>query len=82
MDSRESVAASPAAERRPGVGGRAGGGAVAGRAGPLPADRGEGLPVGEHVFGGDHYPSPPVDERFVRNYVDRIKTASPSTALN
>ncbi|GAA5086085.1 hypothetical protein GCM10023319_32690 [Nocardia iowensis] len=32
----------------------------------------EGLPVGEHVFGGDRYPSPPVDEQFVRKYVDRI----------
>ncbi|MGH3375173.1 MAG: amino acid adenylation domain-containing protein [Actinoallomurus sp.] len=42
----------------------------------------EGLPVGEHVFGGDHYPAPPVDERFIRNYVDRIKSATPSTPSN
>ncbi|WP_378733236.1 amino acid adenylation domain-containing protein [Nocardia brasiliensis] len=35
----------------------------------------EGLPVGEHVFGGDLYPSPPVDEQFVRKYVDRIDAA-------
>jgi amino acid adenylation domain-containing protein/thioester reductase-like protein len=36
------------------------------------ADMFESLPVGEHVFGGAHYPSPPVDEQFARNYVDRI----------
>ena len=40
------------------------------------------LPVGEHVFGGDHYPPPPVDEQFVRNYVDRIKTANSSAPLD
>ncbi|MFI9509721.1 amino acid adenylation domain-containing protein [Nocardia sp. NPDC052566] len=38
----------------------------------------EGLPLGEHVFGADQYPSPAVDEQFVRNYVDRIESANPS----
>lgn len=39
----------------------------------------EGLPVGPHVFGGEHYPSPPVDEQFARNYVERINAAYPSS---
>ncbi|MEU8893090.1 amino acid adenylation domain-containing protein [Streptomyces sp. NPDC048442] len=33
------------------------------------------FPVGEAVFGGDAYPSPPVDEKFVANYVARIQAA-------
>ncbi|WP_433548670.1 amino acid adenylation domain-containing protein [Streptomyces sp. CA-294286] len=33
------------------------------------------LPVGGAVFGGDDYPSPPVDETFVAHYVDRINAA-------
>jgi len=37
-----------------------------------------GLPVGGDVFGGDQYPSPPVDEQFVRKYVDRINAQDPS----
>ncbi|MEU6235318.1 amino acid adenylation domain-containing protein [Kitasatospora sp. NPDC047058] len=40
-----------------------------------------GLPVGADVFGGEQYPSPPLDERFVRKYVDRITAqAAPDTA--
>lgn len=31
--------------------------------------------VGEHVFGGEHYPAPAVDEQSVQKYVDRINTA-------
>jgi polyketide synthase 12 len=38
----------------------------------------EGFPVGDDVFGGEHYPSPPVDEQFVQNYVDRINATYPS----
>jgi polyketide synthase 12 len=38
-----------------------------------------GLPAGEHVFGGDQYPAPPIDERFARIYVDRINAASATT---
>ena len=34
-----------------------------------------GFPTGGEVFGGESYPSPPVDEGFVRRYVDRIKEA-------
>ncbi|MFC9998713.1 amino acid adenylation domain-containing protein [Nocardia sp. NPDC127526] len=30
------------------------------------------LPVGEHVFGADRYPAPPIDEQYVRRYLDRI----------
>lgn len=41
-----------------------------------------GLPVGSDVFGGDQYPSPPVGERFVRTYVDRIKAEYPSIHTN
>ncbi len=41
----------------------------------------ESLPVGEHVFGGEQYPSPPVGEQFVRNYVDRIDAAYPMTPI-
>jgi len=37
-----------------------------------------GLPVGGDVFGGDQYPAPPADERFVRSYVDRINAEYPS----
>jgi polyketide synthase 12 len=33
------------------------------------------LPVGGAVFGAEDYPSPPVDEDFVRTYVDRINTS-------
>jgi len=34
-----------------------------------------GSPMGNHVFGGDHYPCPPIDGQFVRNYLDRINLA-------
>ncbi|WP_432251155.1 amino acid adenylation domain-containing protein [Streptomyces sp. HNM1019] len=33
------------------------------------------LPVGDAVFGAEDYPSPPVDEEFVRAYVHRINTS-------
>jgi amino acid adenylation domain-containing protein/thioester reductase-like protein len=33
----------------------------------------KGLPVGEHVFGGDDYPAPRLDDEFVKAYVDRIR---------
>ena len=32
----------------------------------------KGLPAGEHVFGGDVYPAPLVDQQLVRRYWDRI----------
>jgi polyketide synthase 12 len=32
------------------------------------------LPVGGAVFGAEDYPSPPIDEEFVRTYVHRINT--------
>ncbi|MBB5939896.1 polyketide synthase [Streptomyces zagrosensis] len=35
------------------------------------------LPVGEGVFGRADYPSPPVDEQFVQQYVDCINAAYP-----
>ncbi|TGB19163.1 amino acid adenylation domain-containing protein [Streptomyces palmae] len=38
------------------------------------ADMFASLPVGGAVLGAEHHPSPPVDEEFVRNYVDRINT--------
>ncbi|CAL9558109.1 D-alanine--D-alanyl carrier protein ligase [Streptomyces sp. enrichment culture] len=38
------------------------------------ADMFAALPVGGAVFGAEDYPSPPVDEDFVRTYVDRIST--------
>ncbi|KAH7114611.1 polyketide synthase [Dactylonectria macrodidyma] len=34
-----------------------------------------GLPVGQHVFGGDDYPAPAVDENSVRKYLDCINAA-------
>ncbi|GAA3368398.1 hypothetical protein GCM10020367_06570 [Streptomyces sannanensis] len=40
------------------------------------ADMFAALPVGDAVFGGEDYPAPPVDEHFVRTYVDRINTTS------
>ncbi|MEU9332326.1 amino acid adenylation domain-containing protein [Streptomyces sp. NPDC048290] len=33
------------------------------------------LPVGDAVFGAEDYPSPPVDEAYVRTYVHRIHTS-------
>ncbi|MFD8806077.1 amino acid adenylation domain-containing protein [Streptomyces sp. NPDC059597] len=33
------------------------------------------LPVGGDVFGAEDYPSPPLDETFVRTYVQRINTS-------
>ncbi|MFE9661487.1 amino acid adenylation domain-containing protein [Streptomyces sp. NPDC005955] len=33
------------------------------------------LPVGSDVFGAEDYPSPPLDETFVRTYVHRINTS-------
>ncbi|KFA79470.1 hypothetical protein S40288_05363 [Stachybotrys chartarum IBT 40288] len=33
----------------------------------------EGLPVGEHVFGGEDYPAPKVDNRFVQQYLSCIR---------
>ncbi|WP_106685696.1 type I polyketide synthase [Streptomyces violaceusniger] len=33
------------------------------------------LPVGGAVFGAEDYPSPPIDEEFVRTYVHRINTS-------
>ncbi|CDR18215.1 type I polyketide synthase [Streptomyces iranensis] len=33
------------------------------------------LPVGDAVFGAEDYPSPPIDEEFVRTYVHRINTS-------
>ncbi|WP_078887602.1 type I polyketide synthase [Streptomyces sp. NRRL S-118] len=38
------------------------------------ADMFAALPVGDAVFGAEDYPSPPLDEDFVRTYVDRINT--------
>ena len=35
----------------------------------------KGLPVGEHVFGGDDYPVPLIDEQSVRRYLDCIEAA-------
>ena len=35
-----------------------------------------GLPTGEHVFGGDVYPAPLVDEQLVQRYQDRIDAVS------
>ncbi|UNI18430.1 putative PKS/NRPS-like protein biosynthetic cluster [Purpureocillium takamizusanense] len=32
----------------------------------------QALPIGEHVFGGDNYPVPSVDEQSVRRYLKRI----------
>ncbi|WP_369690767.1 beta-ketoacyl synthase N-terminal-like domain-containing protein [Nocardia crassostreae] len=31
-----------------------------------------GMPVGEHVFGADRHPAPPIDEQYVRRYAHRI----------
>ncbi|MFH8370604.1 amino acid adenylation domain-containing protein [Streptomyces sp. NPDC018031] len=39
------------------------------------ADMFAALPVGGAVFGAADYPSPPIDEDFVRTYVDRINTS-------
>ncbi|MBL1083714.1 amino acid adenylation domain-containing protein [Streptomyces actinomycinicus] len=39
------------------------------------ADMFAALPVGGAVFGAEDYPSPPIDEDFVRIYVDRINTS-------
>ncbi|WP_274563534.1 polyketide synthase [Streptomyces spiramyceticus] len=39
------------------------------------ADMFAALPVGGAVFGAEDYPSPPIDEDFVRTYVDRINTS-------
>ncbi|MEV6596451.1 amino acid adenylation domain-containing protein [Actinoplanes sp. NPDC051346] len=39
------------------------------------ADMFAALPVGGAVFGAEDYPSPPIDEEFVRTYVDRIITS-------
>ncbi|MBL1110394.1 amino acid adenylation domain-containing protein [Streptomyces sp. 5-8] len=39
------------------------------------ADMFAALPVGGAVFGAEDYPSPPVDEEFVRTYVERINTS-------
>ncbi|MER5968832.1 amino acid adenylation domain-containing protein [Streptomyces sp. NPDC002055] len=39
------------------------------------ADMFAALPVGGDVFGAEDYPSPPMDEDFVRTYVDRISTS-------
>ncbi|MFJ8584812.1 amino acid adenylation domain-containing protein [Streptomyces sp. NPDC093595] len=39
------------------------------------ADMFAALPVGGAVFGAEDYPSPPIDEDFVRTYVDRIITS-------
>jgi polyketide synthase 12 len=39
----------------------------------------EGLPVGEHAFGGEDYPCPPIDAQYVGTYVDRINAAYPSS---
>ena len=35
----------------------------------------KGFPAGEHVFGGDVYPAPLVDEQLVRRYWERIDAA-------
>ena len=35
----------------------------------------KGSPVGKHVFGRDVYPSPFLDEGYVRKYIDRIDAA-------
>ncbi|ORY11783.1 polyketide synthase [Clohesyomyces aquaticus] len=35
----------------------------------------KGLPVGRHVLGLDHYPAPLFDEKYVRQYLDRILEA-------
>ncbi|MCJ1441372.1 MAG: hypothetical protein MMC23_001858 [Stictis urceolatum] len=40
----------------------------------------KGLPTGEHVFGGDVYPAPLVDEQLVRRYRDRIRAVSAGTS--
>jgi amino acid adenylation domain-containing protein/thioester reductase-like protein len=34
-----------------------------------------GPPLSEHIFGGDDYPVPLIDEQFARKYVSRIKDA-------
>ncbi|MEU3504435.1 thioester reductase domain-containing protein, partial [Streptomyces hundungensis] len=39
------------------------------------ADMFAALPVGGAVFGAEDYPSPPIDEDFVRTYVHRITTS-------
>ncbi|AYG84644.1 Phenolphthiocerol synthesis polyketide synthase type I Pks15/1 [Streptomyces hundungensis] len=39
------------------------------------ADMFAALPVGGAVFGAEDYPSPPIDEDFVRTYVQRITTS-------
>ncbi|HTZ44396.1 MAG TPA: amino acid adenylation domain-containing protein [Jatrophihabitans sp.] len=40
----------------------------------------EGLPPGANVLGGDRFPAPPVDERFVRGYLARIEGAEAGAA--
>ncbi|KAF7553682.1 hypothetical protein G7Z17_g3420 [Cylindrodendrum hubeiense] len=40
-----------------------------------------GLPVGQHVFGGDDYPAPAVDEDSVRKYLDCINAAQAGNAI-
>ncbi|MFL6653180.1 MAG: thioester reductase domain-containing protein [Sulfurifustis sp.] len=40
----------------------------------------EGFPVGKDVFGGEHYPCPPVDETSVQPYLNRISAALSSSA--
>ncbi|KAI0006354.1 hypothetical protein F4779DRAFT_620711 [Xylariaceae sp. FL0662B] len=32
----------------------------------------KGLPVGEHVFGGNEYPAPVINRRFINKYLNRI----------
>lgn len=36
------------------------------------------FPVGGDVFGGENYPCPPVDRKYVQPYVDRISGAAPN----
>jgi amino acid adenylation domain-containing protein/thioester reductase-like protein len=36
----------------------------------------KGLPVGEHVFGGDDHPAPSINEQFVNAYLNRIISRS------
>ncbi|CAD6592399.1 MAG: hypothetical protein ASARMPRED_006249 [Alectoria sarmentosa] len=40
----------------------------------------KGLPAGEHVFGGDVYPAPLVNEQLVRRYRDRIDAVTVVTS--